>query len=85
MNDDRCEWRGMWSWPGGSFWLGRASSANDEHQHAAMQLTIVVDGSVRIARAGQPGAGSGRSSTACGARAAIATGAWVRRCASSSR
>jgi len=54
MNDDRCEWRGMWTGPDGSFWLGRASSANDLHRHDAMQLTITLGGSARMALAGQP-------------------------------
>lgn len=38
------EARGIWSWPGGSVWLGRVRSlATDEHRHYALQLTILPE------------------------------------------
>ena len=38
------EARGIWTWPGGSVWLGRVrSAATDEHRHYALQLTILAE------------------------------------------
>lgn len=39
------EARGIWTWPGGSLWLGRARSAlMERHRHYALQLSVALDG-----------------------------------------
>lgn len=43
------EERGIWTWPGGSLWLGRVrSEPTAQHRHYALQLTILADGPARF-------------------------------------
>ena len=43
------EARGIWTWPGGSVWLGRVRDAlSEEHRHYALQLTILVEHPARF-------------------------------------
>lgn len=47
------EARGIWTWPGGSVWLGRVRAETmAEHRHYALQLTIVLEGSAGLRLAG---------------------------------
>jgi AraC-like DNA-binding protein len=52
QRNGRDEPRGIWTWPGGSLWLGRVDALNEEHSHYAIQLTVGVDGPSRLKAAG---------------------------------